>query len=584
MKAIRFVKRIRGRNNRAATTASTRHINPPVLLTRTRRDGNQETSPEVANIKLFGHSREVRLTTLRMILVLANLVVLAASFVSYLAWMDAKYNWQMVNTERPNRNILAAMKYLPVLSPSAQKIVSSVHGNLDQLLYLTAFNLFLYWVIYGFIISCRFGGTCDICTIVVSLPHTVIMVVWEIGIASAILRVNSIFSSLPWDELKRYHSQHFEDLRYLNEFYSGWGPVIVTLYFLCVPVQIFLVCLPFLVSRLPFQSDFQNCYQPNRKDDTDSIASDDNEHTPTQESSIAPETAGKRRRRSLAYFFSPSFSTSFPMAKLESSPTSTPQNLSSARIQGSERNLAGEEMVSVTRLPQSCDGEQTEDHVATSSLHLRPGHQSDEAFRRMGNQRRESLADWTRNSCRRIASNQYECATRAISAGKAVIETMNRAYHVHNSSRPLWNLLDRPVRPHPRLQERDFLAGGISIYNPRGNYLNMARHCSPPPPYSLHQDHHQLHLDNANNLESSHQPHPEHAMIDIQADDSSYVDIDLNTSNDDFQSINDFPAFTEEVDLVGHRNYQRDTSMDIVDDIEGIQADTQNWSETSIII
>jgi len=72
---------------------------------------------------------------------------------------------------------------------------------------------------------------------------------------------------------------------------------------------------------------------------------------------------------------------------------------------------------------------------------------------------------------------------RGGSAGRAVINTMSRVYHVHNSGRPLWSLLDTRDTPHPRLLAGDRLAGGVSIYGEHNDYIHMWP--SPPPPYTV---------------------------------------------------------------------------------------------------
>ena len=57
-----------------------------------------------------------------------------------------------------------------------------MHSYIEHIMYLTALNLFFYWFIYGVIVSCRFGGACEVWTLVMSLPHTIMMIIWEVTI------------------------------------------------------------------------------------------------------------------------------------------------------------------------------------------------------------------------------------------------------------------------------------------------------------------------------------------------------------------------------------------------------------------
>jgi len=526
MRTFRFIRRFR---NGHQTNRSTNNTAQTAILPRVAVDEDKDET-EYANIKILGKSKQIKLVTLRMILVMLNLIVLAASFISYLAWMDAKYNWKMVNTADPNRNILAAIEYLPIISPSAQKIISSVHGHLDQLLYLTAFNLFLYWLVYGFVISCRFGGTCDICTIVVSLPHTVIMVVWEIGIASAVMRVNTIFCSLPWDNIVTHYSQHYTDLRYVHDFYSKWGPLIVTSYFLSVPVQILVICLPFLMSSFPFQKEFY----------------------PMSEEVTLPNARLNQPIQEPDCQAQPEHSVSFRNNTEHTRQQNIPEYI---------QNTGGQ----CTLLPPA-------PRRQFVTLEERPIMQ----LQQMNATNRTVERNTT------YCPTQIKYGQRMVSAGKAVIETMNRAYHVHNSDRPLWNLLERPAIPHPRLEARDCLAGGVRIFNP-ANYLNMA-YSSPPPPYSLHP---QLESHHQQAQQVQHQPPCRQPCSKGKADldTSSYVDADPYLDYQDIElAAAEHPTTLHHDQHLHHSNMQLQDQLDHSQEDEHYYKDYQEWSERSLII
>ncbi|XP_023334036.1 uncharacterized protein LOC111705650 isoform X2 [Eurytemora carolleeae] len=214
-----------------------------------------------AILSLPGGVVEVDLDKIRLFLVGVNLIILAAATVSYLAWMDAKYNWQINSDEQPGRNVLRCLDELPELENNQQMIFKGIHCYLDPMLYLSSFNLLIYWIIYGVFISARFGGFCDICSVLMTLPHTLVIIIWEIGVAASIISVLFALKDLPWNELKEFSEQSYTDLRYIEEFYQRWGPWIAVLYILCFPVQISFVCLPFLMTRSPIETDSSSSKQ-----------------------------------------------------------------------------------------------------------------------------------------------------------------------------------------------------------------------------------------------------------------------------------------------------------------------------------
>jgi len=452
-----------------------------------------------ATFTLCGFSKEVTLASVRLGLVLSNLLILFAACVSYFAWLDAKYNWQLSNVARPGRNILRAMENMPPLPNQDQDIISGVHCYLDQMLYMTAFNLFIYWTIYGVIISCRFGGTCDICTIVVSVPHTLIMIMWEVGVAVAVLRVSMILEHLPWENLKFTNMKHYRDLKYVEEFYTTWGPWISSSYILCVPVQMLLMTLPFLITNLPFQAADEESQINSRKQAVSVSA---------VSKSVASVHFAVRRQAG-------SFNRSVA-AKANSLNTSVTSNTNrltrlfrrvfcdnSARLSDASDEFVvkcidvsheseyiglGDLHPKITEHNLSDDSE----YVGLGDLHH--GINEHNASKQKDNEEVASLyhCEMPHEKIEKVKTQKLFTRVRRVSwrgqsAGKAVIDTMNRVYHVHSSSRPLWTLLDEKETPHPRLVENDVLAGGVSIYSSPidSEYVDMYRG-SPPPPYRLH--------------------------------------------------------------------------------------------------
>jgi len=356
------------------------------------------------------------------------------------------------------------------------------------------------------------------------------------GIASAVMRVNTIFSSLPWDNIVTHYSQHYTDLRYVHDFYSKWGPLIVTSYFLSVPVQIIVVCLPFLMSSFPFQKQFYPLSQEVATPNT-------NESQPIEQPEC-PEKADNSERRKQQHV----------RMKTECRQQNMPEYIHNT--------------VQSTVLPPS--------RRQFATLEERPIIQ----LQQMNNMNRPV----ERNA--RYCPSQINYGQRMISAGKAVIETMNRAYHVHNSERPLWNLLERPTIPHPRLEARDCLAGGVRIFNP-ANYLNMA-YSSPPPPYSLHPQ-----------LESQHRQHQylqqQYRNRQVELDTSSYVSADPDQDYLDIHLAND-QIFVHHGDHSSIQHGENDVQFDncmveeaIInypnqEDDQHYYKNYQEWSERSLII
>eukprot|EP00092_Neocalanus_flemingeri_P012824 GFUD01013817.1.p1 GENE.GFUD01013817.1~~GFUD01013817.1.p1 ORF type:complete len:405 (-),score=96.59 GFUD01013817.1:315-1529(-) len=210
---------------------------------------------DVATFVFGKFKRKVSLKRVRFVLVLLNTIVLVASAVSFSAWRAAKHDWKGDNVHV--HLLLDPLEDLPAMPNQEELLIKAVHSYLDHILCLTALNLFLYWIIYGVIVSSRFGGACEIWTLVMSLPHTVMMVIWEVGVAVAVLRVIVIMTNLPWDELGTVHHHNYNAARYAYRFYVTWGPWLAASYIAAVPVQVFTMSLPFFLTQLPYQRDIE---------------------------------------------------------------------------------------------------------------------------------------------------------------------------------------------------------------------------------------------------------------------------------------------------------------------------------------
>jgi len=218
-------------------------------LSRTQKSEKKDEATFV-----FGKQKQkVSLKKLRLFLVLINLIILLASGVSFSAWKAAKYDWK--GSDVHHHLLLDPLDELPELPNQEQLLIKAVHSYIEHIMYLTALNLFFYWFIYGVIVSCRFGGACEVWTLVMSLPHTIMMIIWEVGVAAAVLRVLVTMSSLPWHQLETAHHHTAMAAGHVHRFYSTWGPWLVASYLAAVPVQVFTILLPFLLTQLPYQRD-----------------------------------------------------------------------------------------------------------------------------------------------------------------------------------------------------------------------------------------------------------------------------------------------------------------------------------------
>jgi len=446
-------------------------------------------------LSIIGVSRKIELTKVRMALFFINLVVLAAAFVSYFAWMDAKYNWQVENVGRPNRNILKAMESLQALPDGVEVTITGVHCYLDQMLYFTSFNLFFYWVIYGVIISCRFGGTCDICTIVVTLPHTVMMIVWEVGVSVAVIRVIFILTSLDWASIKFNSLKHFQDLKYVQEFYESWGPWIAGSYLSSVPSQLILAALPFFVTDIPFQNDSYgidgrvSTVPPKQLENSGVGHNNCLNKTNTTKKTQADKSCQPRWDWLCIYLGN-------KLGLLASFVSERRKSLCES-IERVEMRRASMQIHPVDNENSENRFVDDSEYVTLDNIHMTAANSEVPTLYQceMPHEKLQS---------QKLFSRVRRVSWQGMSAGKAVLDTMNRVYHVHNSSRPLWSLLDGIRTPDPRLQAVDTLSGGVSIYSAAAeslatdvsfysadnDYIEMSPPSSlrtnTPPPYRLY--------------------------------------------------------------------------------------------------
>merc|ERR1719334_239849 len=117
-------------------------------------------------------------------------------------------------------------------------LVKAVHSCLEQILYLTSINLVFYWIVYGLVVSYGFGGTCQTWALVMSVPHTLMLIAWEVGVSIAVLKVINVMSNFPWEQMEHAHHHTVIATYHVHNFYITWGPWLAASFLAAVPAQV----------------------------------------------------------------------------------------------------------------------------------------------------------------------------------------------------------------------------------------------------------------------------------------------------------------------------------------------------------
>lgn len=390
---------------------------------------NDHSKQDEAWLMFARFEYKVSLKKVRLLLVLSNFIVLLAAGVSFFAWQAAKYDWKGSGLDKKVacHLLLDPLKDLPPLPNNDEVLVRTVHSCLEQILYLTALNLFFYWVMYGLVVAFRFGGPCETWTLVMSLPHTLMTIAWEVGVSVAVLRVISIMSNFPWEEMDNAHHHTTVATHHVHRFYLTWGPWLAISYMMAVPAQVLTISLPFCLGKLPYQ----------RTSDVEMQDRDIRDREKAKEAEANGSGSG------------------------------------ASEYVGAESLSDGNLTMYQCEMPA------------------------------------EKLA--------RIKAQRKQPPVPSKTAGREVIETMNKAYNVPHSVKPIWRCLTHE-KAHPLLEGGSSLAGGVTIFPPESGaqsgsslaggitishpeYLAMEevpdyndfmylpvkenRYETPPPPYNL---------------------------------------------------------------------------------------------------
>jgi len=191
------------------------------------------TNPE--NLRIGKLKCKIPLIQLRVFLFLANLIVLASAVAAFSAARDARSSAEnyidLVGSFKPDE--------------VDQEWMSGIGKHVEQILHITSLNLLLYWLIYGVAISLHFFGTYSLCVLLVSVPHTLVMVLWELGLAAFFLKMSWVSG-----QLGQVDGHPMED------FYTTWTPTLVALLLPTCVVQLFTASLSFFIFNS--QRDYNN--------------------------------------------------------------------------------------------------------------------------------------------------------------------------------------------------------------------------------------------------------------------------------------------------------------------------------------
>jgi len=186
---------------------------------------------------------KVSIKRVRQCLVLINFVVLGAGIISLFAWQASTYMEHAPPTEITDTSPLVG---LPPQLKEDEDLLQMFHSCLEGVLYLTAINQIIYWFIFGLIVSSRFGSSWSVWLLVMCLPYTLFLVVWQFGISFAILRVSILMK----DERFTTYAQHsYIPVLRLERYFAVWGPWIASSSLLAIPVQVVTMCLCFFIGR-----------------------------------------------------------------------------------------------------------------------------------------------------------------------------------------------------------------------------------------------------------------------------------------------------------------------------------------------
>lgn len=189
---------------------------------------------------------KVSLRRVRHCLVAANLLVLAAGIIYLLAWQASSYikGGGPVDREHDSDDPLIE---IPYTFPEDEVLIKAFRSCLEGTLFLTALNQLFYWLFFGVLLSSRFGCSWSVWLLVLCLPYSLFLVVWQLGLCCALFKVSYLLSGIPTDPLEPSHIE----LSHLNRFFIKWGPWMISSTLLATPVQIFTMSLCFFIGTPP---------------------------------------------------------------------------------------------------------------------------------------------------------------------------------------------------------------------------------------------------------------------------------------------------------------------------------------------
>lgn len=194
--------------------------------------------------------------TARVLVTLLHMTIFLAASVSF--WGNkAAEHWHsghMNHGSKDNKSEYLDISQLLGLSDYQCKVVRAVHEYLAHVLFLSSLLLGCYWTVFGLCVSCKFGSPCSMWSLVACLPLTLTLVIWQVLVAIFTLHAMVLLSDRPWlHQTQAPHPLLLHAGKKVDDFFSSWGPWIVSSYLGSALVMTTTTVLPFLMSRLPWE-------------------------------------------------------------------------------------------------------------------------------------------------------------------------------------------------------------------------------------------------------------------------------------------------------------------------------------------
>lgn len=193
----------------------------------------------------------VRLARLRMALILSNLIVLVATYLSFRSWIH------VVNFRRDYKDHFHINDWLQ--NPIGIAVQTSIM-RIDLFFIMSSCSLVLYYIIFGLYVSYNYGSsqTDQLCT-VLACPIVIILSSTQIVMAWICLRITEALNEIDCKALQLKLSYNLlASLVDLRNYMRQHSVLLSVFYISSSVVQLITVMLPWCLHDLPFQR-MMNC-------------------------------------------------------------------------------------------------------------------------------------------------------------------------------------------------------------------------------------------------------------------------------------------------------------------------------------